>query len=152
MFGDESSSPRAVVGRILGAATLLAAGLLFVMLASTGHIAWQLVTLVGVLWAAWGFIGGLFSHVIEPAARFLANQLTGNVSLPEYDDDIVIQTARLERLLEQVSRPHHEILIGIRLAEIYRTHQKDPSKSDALLARLRAKYPEAPELAHADPG
>ena len=151
MFGDEPSSPRAVVGRILGAATLLAAGLLLVMLASTGHVAWQLVTLVGVLWAAWGFIGGLFSHVIEPAARFFANQLTGNVSLPEYNDDIVIQTTRLERLLEQVSRPHHEILIGIRLAEIYRTHQKDPSKSDALLARLRAKYPEAPELALADP-
>ena len=152
MFGDESSGPRAVVGRILGAATLLAAGLLLVMLASTGHISWQLVTLVGVLWAAWGFIGGLFNHVIDPAARFLANQLTGNVSLPKYDDDIVMQTARLERLLEQVSKPHHEILIGIRLAEIYRTHQQDPSKSDALLARLRAKYPEAPELALADPG
>lgn len=152
MFGDESSGPRAVVGRILGAATLLAAGLLLVVLASTGHIAWQLVTLVGLLWAAWGFIGGLFGHVIEPAARFLANQITGNVSLPAYDDDIVIQTARLERLLDQVSRPHHEILIGIRLAEIYRTHQKDPSKSDALLARLRAKYPEAPELELAEPG
>jgi hypothetical protein len=151
VLGDESSDPRAVVGRILGAATLIAAGALLVVLASTGHIAWQLVTLVGVLWAAWSFIGGLFSHVIEPAARFLANQLTGNVSLPEHDDDIAVQTARLERLLQQGLTPHREILIGIRLAEIYRTHQKDSAKSDALLARLRAKYPGAPEFAHADP-
>ena len=151
MFDDESSGPRAVVGRILGAATLVAAALLLVMLVSTGHIAWQLVALVGILWAAWSFIGGLFSHLIEPAARFLANQLTGNVSLPEYDDDIAVQTARLERLLEQGLTPHREILIGIRLAEIYRTHQKDSAKSDALLTRLRAKYPGAPELAHADP-
>jgi len=42
--------------------------------------------------------------------------------------------------------PHREILAGIRLAEIYRTHQHDPAKSAALLARLRAKYPDAPEL------
>jgi hypothetical protein len=150
VFDDESSGPRAVVGRILGAATLVAAGLLLVMLASTGQIAWQLVTLVGVLWAAWSFIGGLFSHLIEPAARFLANQLTGNVSLPQYDDDIAVQTARLERLLEQGLTPHREIMIGIRLAEIYRTHQKDSAKSDTLLTRLRTKYPAAPELAHAD--
>ena len=150
MFGDESSGPRAVVGRFLGAATLVAAGLLLVVLVSTGHIAWQLVTLVGVLWAAWSFIGGLFSHLVEPAARFLANQLTGNVSLPVYDDDIAVQTERLERLLEQGLTPHREILIGIRLAEIYRTHQKDAAKSDTLLTRLRAKYPGAPELAHAD--
>jgi hypothetical protein len=99
---------------------------------------------VGVLWAAWSFIGGLFSHVIEPAARFLANQLTGNVSLPEHDDDIAVQTARLERLLQQGLTPHREILIGIRLAEVYRTHQKDSAKSDALLARLRASTPALP--------
>ncbi len=151
MFGDESSGPRAVVGRILGSATLVAAGMLLVVLVSTGDIGWQLVTLVGVLGAAWSFIGGLFGHLLEPAARFLANQLTGNVSMPSYDEDIAVQTARLERLLEQGLPPHREMLIGIRLAEIYRTNQKDSAKSDALLSRLRAKYPGAPELAHADP-
>jgi hypothetical protein len=139
------------VRRFLGLATLGAAGLVIVVLISTGQIEWQLVTLAGFLWAAWSFIGGLYSQVIEPAGRFLANQLTGNVSMPVKNETIEEVTARLERLLEQETTPHHEILVGIRLAEIYRTRQKDSAKSDALLARLRRKYPEAPELAHAGP-
>ncbi len=143
--------PRPFVRRFLGLATLGAAGLVIVVLISTGQIEWKLVTLAGFLWAAWSFIGGLYSQVIEPAGRFLANQLTGNVSMPVKNETIEEVTARLERLLEQETTPHHELLVGIRLAEIYRTRQKDPAKSDALLARLRAKYPEAPELAHAGP-
>jgi hypothetical protein len=46
-------------------------------------------------------------------------------------------------------------LAGIRLAEIYRTHERAPEKADALIARLVARYPDAPELAatrHARPG
>ena len=152
MFGDDAPSPRAVMSRILGAATLLAAMALLLVLVTTGHIAWTLVTLVGVLWASWGFFTGLFSQIVEPAGRFLANQLTGNVSLPHHDFDIKEQTARLEHLLTQPLQRHHEILISVRLAEIYRTHEKDQAKSDVLLARLRAKYPDAPELELADSG
>ena len=150
MFGDDAPGPRAVVGRILGVATLVAVAALLLVLVFTGHILWPLVTLAGILWAAWSFLGGLLSQLIEPAAQFLANQLTGNVSLPGTDLDIDHQTAGLERLLTQRLTPHHEILIGVRLAEIYRTHQRDAAKSDAMLARLRAKYPDAPKLAHAD--
>ncbi len=151
MLTDESPGPRAVVRRFLGLATLGAVGLLLWLLARTGHVQWKLVTLAGFLWAAWSFWSGLYTQLIEPAGRFLANQLTGNVSMPVANETIDEQAARLERLLEQGTTRHHELLVGIRLAEIYRTRQKDGAKSDALLARLRAKYPEAPELAHAGP-
>lgn len=147
MLNDQTQRP--FVRRFLGLSTLVAVGLLIFLLVSTGKVEWKLVTLVGFLWAAWSFIGGLYSQVIEPAGRFLANQLTGNVSMPGTTETIDEQTARLERLLEQETAPHHEIMVGIRLAEIYRTRQKNTAKSDALLARLRAKYPDAPELAHA---
>ena len=146
MFGNE---PSPFVRRFLGVALLVAVGLLLWLFVRTGRVEWRLVTLAGFLWAAWSFLSGLFTQLIEPAGRFLADQLTGNVSMPVANETIDEQTARLERLLEQGTRPHHEILVGIRLAEIYRTRQHNMVKSDALLARLRAKYPEAPELAHA---
>lgn len=154
MLDDEAPppAPRSFVRRALGLATLVAAGLLLFVLVSTGRIEWKLVTLVGFLWAAWSFIGGLYTQLIAPAARFLADQLTGNVSLPGATETLDQQTARLERLLAQGGPRHHELMVGIRLAEIYRTRQHDLAKSDALLARLRAKYPDAPELVHAGPG
>jgi hypothetical protein len=49
-------------------------------------------------------------------------------------------------MLAEGVEPHHEIIMGIRLAEIYRINQHDPAKAAALVARLRAKYPDAPEL------
>jgi hypothetical protein len=148
VLGDDFPSPRAVFGRILGAATLVAVLALLGVLLATGHLAWELVTFVGILWAVWGFIGGLFSQLIEPAGRFLANQFTGNLPMPEQNYTLDEQTARLEHLLTQGLRRHQEILIGVRLAEIYRTHQRDAMKSEALLARLRDKYPDAQELTH----
>jgi hypothetical protein len=147
VLNDQTQRP--FVRRFLGVSTLVAVGLLIFLLVSTGQVEWKLVTLVGFLWAAWSFIGGLYSQVIEPAGRFLANQLTGNVSMPGSTETIDEQTGRLERLLAQETAPHHEIMVGIRLAEIYRTRQKNTAKSAALLARLRAKYPDAPELTHA---
>ena len=152
MFTDESPAPRPFVRRFFGFATLVALGLVVFMRISTGLIEWKLVAFAGFLWAAWSFIGGLYTQLIEPAGRFLADQLTGNVPMPGSPETIDEQTTRLERMLEQGTTPHHEMMVGIRLAEIYRTHQKDSAKSDALLARLRAKYPAAPELTHAGPG
>ncbi|HET9707943.1 MAG TPA: hypothetical protein VFP39_06545, partial [Gemmatimonadales bacterium] len=74
------------------------------------------------------------------------NQLTGNVALPVPQDTIDDQIARFERMLGEPLDRHHEILMGIRLAEMYRTHQHDEARSAALLDRLRAKYPDATEL------
>lgn len=152
MFDDDSPNPRAVVGRILGLAMAAAGLFLLIVLLSTGHIEWTLLALIGVLWAVWGFLGGIFDYLLEPAGRFFMNQLTGNVALPDTTETLDELTARLERLIAQPLEPHHEILVGIRLAEIYRLNQHDPARAEALLARLRAKYPDAPELALAGSG
>ena len=151
MESDGSRTPRPAVRRFLGLATLAATGLFVVLLIATGRIEWKLVTLAGFLWAVWGFVGGLYTQLIEPAGRFLIDQFTGNMPSLETPETIDEQTMRLERMLQRGTTPHHELMVGIRLAEIYRTHQNDLAKSDALLARLRAKYPDAPELAHAGP-
>lgn len=145
-------NPRAVVAWILGMAAAVAALALLVVLVSTGRIEWRLVALIGILWAAWGFLGGLFGSVLEPAGRFFMSQISGGPALPDAAESLDEHTARLERLITQPLEPHHEILVGIRLAEIYRLNQRDPAKADALLARLRAKHPDAPELQRAGPG
>src|SRR5437667_4506953 len=56
------------------------------------------------------------------------------------------ETASHEHLLAADPPPplHRVIIAGIRLAEIYRTHQRDVPKADALIARLAAQYPDAP--------
>jgi hypothetical protein len=146
VFDDDSPSPRAVVGRILGLATAGAVLVLVFLFVSGGQFDWSLFAFIGVLWAAWSFISGLFGDVIEPAGRFLLDQLTGNVAAVGPGETLADQTARFERMLAEGVEPHHEIIMGIRLAEIYRLNQHDPAKAAALVARLRAKYPDAPEL------
>lgn len=152
VFPYDPPNPRTVAASILGAAGGLAALALLVVLVATGRIEWRLLALIGILWGAWGFLGGLFDSVLERAGRFFLGQLGGGVVLPDATDTVETQTARLERLIAQPLERHHEILIGIRLAEIYRINQHDAAKADALLARLRAKYPDAPELALAGSG
>ena len=46
---------------------------------------------------------------------------------------------------------HRTVLAGIRLAEIYRTHQHDVAKAEQVITRLVARYPDAPELAYVRP-
>src|SRR5207245_2738412 len=66
-------------------------------------------------------------------------------TVPTVDEQ---ERAALERLRGALPppSPHRLIIAGIRLAEIYRTHQKDAAKADALIARLAAEHPDAPEL------
>ncbi len=110
------------------------------------------MALVGALWILWGVFHDVVGFIVQPLANLLGGALTGTADAgPPLTIDIDRETAMLERLVaDPPPVPHREILAGVRLAEIYRTHQHDPSKSAALLARLRAKYPDAPELRHAD--
>src|SRR2546425_6142658 len=49
----------------------------------------------------------------------------------------------LERLLAGGGlERHREILVGVRLAEIYRLHQRDAAKAEALIARLEGRSEE----------
>ena len=139
---------------ILGAAMGLAGLALIVVSFGSGHIQWRLVALVLALWGAWSFFDALFGSVVEPLGRFVGNALTGGATPGATAITIQDETAMLERLLEadQPPPPHRVVLAGIRLAEIYRTHQHDVSKADALIARLVTRYPDAPELKYVRSG
>jgi hypothetical protein len=107
------------------------------------------LTLAGAAWTLWGIFSGLLNRVVEPATSILANLLTGgSVGMGGTDSPLTAadEAAMLERLLEQSRPAHDQILTGIRLAEIYRTHDHDPAKADALIARLCERYPDAREL------
>ena len=63
------------------------------------------------------------------------------------DDEI----ADLERRLADPALPaEREIPAALRLAEIYRKYRHDSRRAEALVGRVRAKYPDAPELQGAD--
>src|SRR5260370_1309263 len=97
-----------------------------------------------------GFSEALGGGVVEPLGRFFQVQLAGGDMPAGTRITIDQEITLLERLLDADPPPsaHRAALAGIRLAEIYRTHQQDPAQADALLARLAARYPDAPELAH----
>jgi hypothetical protein len=144
---EDPPSARGVVRGVLGGATVLAGVVLLGLLVGTGRIEWKLVTLMLGLWGAYSFFDSLLAGLVEPFGRFLAGQLFGTDLGGAAPLTIDQETAALERLLtEAPPPPHRVILAGIRLAEIYRTHQHDPAKADALIARLAAQYPDAPEL------
>lgn len=141
--------PRVALRRIIGGVTLVAWVLAGWSWLSSGSIDWTLVGFAGAMWGIYSFLTTIVDTTTD-LGRFIVNQFTGNVALPVPQDTIDEQTARFERMLAEPLDRHREILIGIRLAEIYRTHQIDETKSAALLDRLRAKYPDAPELLNAD--
>jgi hypothetical protein len=134
---------------ILGSATLLAVLALLFVLIATRQVPWRLVALTLSLWGAYGFFDALTGGVVEPLGRFFQGQLAGGDMPGETRITIEQETALLERLLTGDPPPnaHRAALAGIRLAEIYRTHDHAPEKADALLAELAARYPAAPELA-----
>jgi hypothetical protein len=141
-----------VVRGILGAELLVATAMLLVAFFATGHLDSRFVALLGTLWIFWLVFHDVLGVVLQPLAGWLGGQLVaGQDGGPALRIDIDQETAMLEPLLaDPPPVPHREILVGIRLAEIYRTHQKNQAKSDELLARLRAKYPDARELKHDD--
>ena len=150
---EDPPSVRGIVRGILGGALALAALALVVVSVGTRPIEWRLVTLVLTLWAAWSFFDGLFGTVFEPLGRFMTSALTGGVMPGGTAITIEQETAMLEHLVHTEPAPprHRVVLAGIRLAEIYRTHQHDTAKAEALIGRLLERYPEAPELQHVRP-
>jgi hypothetical protein len=143
-------SPRAVVRGILGAASVLVGVALVVVSIAEGHVEWRLVALLLSLWGAWSFFGALLESVVEPLGRFAGSALTGGAMPGDRAITIDDETAMLERLLDADPPPpqHRAVLAGIRLAEIYRTHQHDAAKAQQVITRLVARYPEAPELTY----
>src|SRR5690349_1199584 len=141
---------RAVIRGILGAASLLVGLALVVVSIDLGHVEWRLVALLLSLWGAWSFFDAVLESVVEPFGRFLSNALTGGAMPGGSTITIDDEMAMLEHLLDADPPPpqHRVVLAGIRLAEIYRTHQHDAAKAEQVITRLVARYPDAPELAY----
>jgi hypothetical protein len=148
-FADPPS-PRAVIRGMLGAAAVLVGVALVVVSIAEGHVEWRLVALLFSLWGAWSFVGALLDSVVEPLGQFLGSALTGGAMPGDRAITIDDETTMLERLLDADPPPpqHRAVLAGIRLAEIYRTHQHDAAKAEQVITRLVARYPDAPELAY----
>lgn len=143
--------PRQVAGRLLGIALAVALVALPVDWAESGSVSWHLIGLIGIVWTVRGFVVGLFDDVLEPLGRFASNVFAGSgPEIPGTRFTIDEETAKLEAMMSRSLAPHREILVGIRLAEIYRTHQHDTAKASEMMDRLRAKYPDAPELRYAE--
>ncbi len=158
MTYDSSDPPgpltviRGIVGGVLALATLA----LLVSCVSSGSIDWQLWGLVALLWACWGFFEDVAAFVVRPFSGFVTRSFTagfGGGPLGDAAPPITIdeETVFLEHLVANPPNAHRAVMAGIRLAEIYRTHQHDQAKSDALLERLRAQYPDARELRYGRP-
>jgi len=141
---------RAVIRGMLGAAAVVVGLALVVVSIAEGHVEWRLVALLLSLWGAWSFFGTLFESVVEPLGRFLGSALTGGAMPGDRAITIDDETTMLERVLDADPPPpqHRAVLAGIRLAEIYRTHQHDAAKAQQVITRLVARYPDAPELAY----
>jgi hypothetical protein len=153
---SDPPSPLNVIRMIVGGVLALATLALLVSCVSSGQAEWQLWALVGLLWAFWGFFEDVAAFVIRPFAGFLTRSVEagfgggplGDAAPPiTIDEEVVF----LEHLVANPPNAHRAIMAGIRLAEIYRTHQHDQAKSDALLERLRAQYPDARELSYGRP-
>jgi len=129
-------APLTVIRVFLGTATAVAVVAFMVQLVRDHTYNWALLGFVGLV----GIWSDLFRMILRPLGAVFDRLMWGGAITIE--DEI----ASLEELMRRPQDPADEILHGIRLAEIYRTHQRSPAKAAALLDRLAAKYPHAPEL------
>ena len=135
-------TPGAIGRFAFGAATLAAAVLGFAVdarwFAASGAF--------GGIWWAWDLLG---QNVIGPAGRLFTAAITGTSDVEDAPDLTVDDTIRLlEDHLSADGVPRHvQIQSALRLAEIYRLNRKDEAKAAEVIARVKAKWPDAPEWA-----
>lgn len=140
-FEDPVAAVRAILGGALALATFILVG----MWLSSGHFDWQWGRFVGLLWIFWAVFHDTLNLVVRPLMQIFTGAALGDSPAPTFT--IEEETALLERLLESPTADRHrKVLTAIRLAEIYRTHERDHAKADRLLAETRAHYPDAREL------
>ena len=99
----------------------------------------------GIAWWAWDF---LWDNVLGPLGGWFSGMLTGTATVEEPPDLTLDDTIRLleSHLAGDGVTRHVQIQSALRLAEIYRLNRKDEAKAEAVLARIRSKWPDAPEL------
>jgi hypothetical protein len=108
---------------------------------ATGSGDWRLLAFAGLVLA----LTDVFATFLGMAGTVLSRMFQG--SAITLDDEI----ADLEmRLADPTLAAEHEIPAALRLAEIYRKYRHDSRRAEALIGRVRAKYPDARELRGVD--
>ena len=108
---------------------------------STGRGDWKLIAFAGLVLT----LTDVFATFLGMVGSGLSGMLQGSVIT--LDDEI----ADLElRLADPTLPAEHEIPAALRLAEIYRKYRHDSHRAAGLVDRVRAKYPDAPELQGVD--
>ena len=119
-----------------GAAALALAAFAYQWL-STGRGDWKLIAFAGLVLT----LTDIFASFLGMAGSVLTRFFQGSTITLE--DEI----ADLEQRLADPALPaEHEIPMALRLAEIYRKYRHDSHRAAGLVARIRTKYPNAPEL------
>ena len=130
-----------IVRRFATAAAAVALGAFAYEWLSTGRGDWRLLAFAALVVA----LTDLFASFLGMAGTVLSRMFQG--SAITLDDEI----ADLElRLADPTLPAEHEIPAALRLAEIYRKYRHDSHRAERLVGRVRAKYPDAPELQGVD--
>lgn len=139
-------SPLTIVRAFFAAAVVVASLYLGTRFAVSGEVDGKMVALVLLLWGVYAGAAQLYHLVLVPLGDVLARLFGGAFSPGTGASPVQEETAILEHLLASGLPPEREVLVGARLAEIYRRYRGDERKADALLDRLLAKYPDDPAL------
>ena len=134
-------SPSAVGRTFFGGATIVTA-----LMGVAGDKRWLAASgAFGIAWWGWDFV---WENVLGPLGGLVTGILGGSVAVEEPPDLTLDDTVRLlESHLASDGVPRHvQIQSALRLAEIYRLGRNDPAKADAVLQRVRERWPDAPEL------
>ncbi len=138
---SDPPSPPAVARGFAAAAAVVALGAFGYEWLTTGSGDWRLAAFAGLVLA----LSDVFVTVLGMAGAGLSRMFQG--SAITLDDEI----ADLElRLADPTLPAEHEIPAALRLAEIYRKYRHDSRRAEALVGRVRAKYPDAQELRGVD--
>ncbi len=139
-FGS-TTSPSAAGRRMLAVATIVS---VIIGLAGDRRF-FAAAAAFGALWWAWDFLWG---SVLGPLGRWFTGMLTGTVQVEDLPDLSVDDTMRLleSHLANEATAKHVQIQSAIRLAEMYRTNRHDDARAREVVERVRARFPDAPEL------
>jgi hypothetical protein len=107
----------------------------------------------GILWTLWDVV---WSRILGPGGQWALRTFTEGAGgpppnvRPTLDDTIRL----LESHLDHGATEEVQVQAAIRLEEIYRTIRKDPVRARAVIARVRARFPDSEELTRfgEDPG
>lgn len=136
-----------IVRRVFATATVIFAGLGFVVQTDPR---WFVASgACGTMWLTWDL---LRDHVMKPLGAWATRITSGEIGAPPlHSRPNLSETVQyLEGHLRGDTSQRVQLNAAIRLEEIYRLVRKDPDRAKAVIRLVRARFPDASELARYD--